>query len=114
MIVCEHCERSIVYEDWWVDPEATGDDSIWRETCDANDTFTAEHEPRADEPLDVWLRTPDGEEEAEAEANTFYDDGVYRVDWSLTSVGLVKSATFSTYDQARQWLVAEGFGDFAS
>lgn len=29
----------------WIDPEATGDDSIWRETCDAHDTFVAEHEP---------------------------------------------------------------------
>jgi hypothetical protein len=29
----------------WVDPEATGDDSIWREVCDSHDTFTAEHEP---------------------------------------------------------------------
>jgi hypothetical protein len=29
----------------WVDPEATGDDAIWRETCDAADTFIADHEP---------------------------------------------------------------------
>lgn len=43
---CQHCGRSVVLEDGrWIDPEATGDDAIWRETCDAHDTFTAEHEP---------------------------------------------------------------------
>ena len=42
---CRHCERPIVYEDGlWIDPAATGDDSIWRETCDSHDTMTAEHE----------------------------------------------------------------------
>lgn len=44
---CRHCKRRIVMEDGrWIDPEATGDDSVWRETCDGNDTFTAEHEPQ--------------------------------------------------------------------
>ncbi len=43
---CKHCSRSITRENGaWVDPEATGDDAVWRETCDAHDTFTAEHEP---------------------------------------------------------------------
>lgn len=43
---CRHCGRTIVLDgDVWVDPEATGDDSIWRETCEAHDTFIAEHEP---------------------------------------------------------------------
>lgn len=43
---CQHCGRRIVLEDGrWVDPQATGDDVMWRETCDAHDTFTAEHEP---------------------------------------------------------------------
>jgi hypothetical protein len=47
MTTCKHCGRDIVEDrrGVWVDPEATGDDSIWRETCDAHDTFTAEHEP---------------------------------------------------------------------
>lgn len=51
MIVCRHCGRSIVRDEdgVWVDPEATGDDEIWRETCDSHDTFTAEHEPVAAE-----------------------------------------------------------------
>jgi hypothetical protein len=46
---CKHCQRQIGQdsEGRWVDPEATGDDSVWRETCDAHDTFTAEHEPEA-------------------------------------------------------------------
>lgn len=43
---CRHCGRAIVSEEGrWIDPEATGDDSVWRETCDSHDTFTAEHEP---------------------------------------------------------------------
>lgn len=44
---CCHCERAIVHDsqDGWIDPEATGDDSVWRETCDAHDTFEARHEP---------------------------------------------------------------------
>lgn len=48
---CRHCQRHIVSENGrWIDPEAPatpedGDDHIWRETCDAHDTFTAEHEP---------------------------------------------------------------------
>ena len=44
--VCVHCGRVIVStpRGGWVDPQATGDDAVWRETCDANDRFTAEHE----------------------------------------------------------------------
>jgi hypothetical protein len=48
MTTCIHCEREIVFRDedeMWIDPEATGDDSIWSTTCDSNPTFTAEHEP---------------------------------------------------------------------
>lgn len=45
---CKHCGREIVNVDGaWVDPEATGDDSMWRETCDSHDTFIADHEPVA-------------------------------------------------------------------
>jgi hypothetical protein len=43
---CRHCKRDIKLDgDIWIDPEATGDDSIWREVCDAHDTFIADHEP---------------------------------------------------------------------
>lgn len=46
---CKHCGRSIILDgDRWVDPEATGDDSVWRETCDGHDTLEAEHEPEGD------------------------------------------------------------------
>lgn len=43
---CRHCGRSTTLDAGrWVDPVASGDDLVWRETCDAHDTFTAEHEP---------------------------------------------------------------------
>lgn len=47
-ITCRLCGRDIhhTYEGW-VDPRATGDDAVWRLTCDASTTFTAEHEPAA-------------------------------------------------------------------
>lgn len=45
---CQHCDRAILNEDGlWIDPQATGDDSVWRETCDSHDTFAADHEPAA-------------------------------------------------------------------
>jgi hypothetical protein len=64
--------------------------------------------------LDVWLRIPEGEEEAEAEANTFVWLGVYHVEWYLTAVGLVKTQWFHTHEAARAWLTAEGFEDYSS
>ena len=43
---CVHCLRRIVAVDGlWVDPEASGDDDVWREVCDSHDTFVADHEP---------------------------------------------------------------------
>ena len=43
---CRHCGRAIELDSGaWIDPEATGDDSTWRETCDKHDTFIANHEP---------------------------------------------------------------------
>lgn len=43
---CQHCGRDIaLVNGQWMDPNATGDDVVWRETCDSHDTFTAEHEP---------------------------------------------------------------------
>jgi hypothetical protein len=49
-VSCLHCGRAIERDlelGTWVDPEATGDDSVWREVCDAHDTFQAEHEAQA-------------------------------------------------------------------
>lgn len=43
---CRYCDRFIIQVDGiWIDPDATGDDWIWRETCDEHDTFEADHEP---------------------------------------------------------------------
>lgn len=40
--VCKHCGKVIEDYDRWTDPEADGDDSVWRETCDG--TITEGHE----------------------------------------------------------------------
>lgn len=47
MTRCLHCDREIRHygNGVWVDPAATGDDAVWRETCDSHDTFEANHEP---------------------------------------------------------------------
>lgn len=66
------------------------------------------------EALDVWLRIPDGEEESEAEANTYVEDDGYRVEWYLTSVGLVTEVRFVTYRDARNWLIQQGFADYTT
>lgn len=46
-MTCRHCGRTIelLPSGDWIDPAATGDDAVWRFTCDAHDTFVAEHEP---------------------------------------------------------------------
>lgn len=82
---------------------------------------------RATKPLDVWLKfdheldncddcdvIDDGP--ASHEANTYKnDDGSYRVEWYLNAVGLVKTQSpFTTYQDAVNWLLAEGFEDFSS
>ncbi len=64
--------------------------------------------------LDVWLRIPEGEEESEAEANTYRDNNGFVVEWYLTAVGLVKERWFATHEEARAWLQAEGFEDYSS
>lgn len=64
--------------------------------------------------LDVWLRIPEGEEESEAEANTYKSESGYRVEWYLTSVGLVKEVEFLTLKAAYEWLEAEGFENYSS
>lgn len=44
---CRHCGRVLHHSkaEGWYCPEATGDDTIWRQSCEDHDTFTAEHEP---------------------------------------------------------------------
>lgn len=55
MTTCKHCLRPIALEyGAWVDPEATGDDLVWRLMCDRHDTFVAEHEPAAPVAVTTW------------------------------------------------------------
>lgn len=65
-------------------------------------------------PMDVWLRIQDDSEEADAEANTYLTETGYRVDWCLTSVGLVKSREFDTLSDAYDWLESEGFSNYTA
>jgi len=45
MSTCKHCARPVeLTDEGWVDPEATGDDSLWYFVCDENETFPSEHE----------------------------------------------------------------------
>ena len=64
--------------------------------------------------IDVWLRIPKGEDESEAEANTYMTETGYRVEWYLTAVGLVKDVEFDTLTDAYDWLESEGFAGFTS
>lgn len=64
--------------------------------------------------LDVWLRIPEGEEESEAEANTYQTETGYVVEWYLTAVGLVTSVHFDTLEQAHAFLTREGFVNYSS
>ena len=71
---------------------------------------------KREQALDVWLRfEQDGDEDADHEANTFFNaDGTYRVEWSNTSVGLVSEQNVKTYTEATQWLTSGGYRDFTS
>ena len=94
------------------------DGKVCARATDTHDCPRSHDYARDAEPLDVWLRIPDDDNpggEADAEANTYRDGDRYRVDWSLTAVGLVKSPpTFATYAAARAWLTGGGFEDFSS
>jgi len=42
---CFHCGRTITATSMgWADMEATGDDKIWKYTCDENDSSPSDHE----------------------------------------------------------------------
>ena len=76
------------------------------------------------DPIDVWLRIHNDEDLGDfdplpngafpAEANTYMTDTGYRVDWYLTSVGLVKSREFDTLADAYDWLQREGFVNYST
>lgn len=61
--ICHYCARPIAFEDGqWIDPDARGDDAMWRETCDGVESWPAEHYPRPDTPaslevsvVEAWL-----------------------------------------------------------
>jgi hypothetical protein len=116
-ISCKHCERTIeLVNDTWVNPNAIGDDAIWREACEANhEDRVAAHEPGSDQILDIWLRfdAPD-DEQSSHEANTFFEDGRYYVAWYHTAVGLVTRKYVDTYAEAKSFLEANGYQDFTS
>jgi hypothetical protein len=76
-----------------------------------------------DTAIDVWLRVGDDEHDDfdplpdgsyPAEANTYPTETGYRVDWYLTSVGLVSSVHFDTLADAYDWLEREGFANYSS
>ncbi len=70
----------------------------------------------SDTAIDVWLRfdDPENDFEAEAEANTYFTETGYRVEWYLTAVGLVKRVEFDTLADAYDWLEDEGFVNYSS
>jgi hypothetical protein len=60
---CRWCQRRVVRDpaEGWADPQATGDDAVWRYVCDAHDTFTAEHEPEErDRMTEIEVHLTDG------------------------------------------------------
>lgn len=67
-------------------------------------------------PLDVWLLFDEPDDEhASHEANIYLtDDKRFRVEWSNTSVGQIRSREFDTYAAASAWLEASGYRDFSS
>lgn len=70
MATCRNCNRSVVNENGtWIDPEATGDDIVWRETCEASTTFTAEHEPDAPSTSTKIIETRNSEKQFETLIN---------------------------------------------
>ncbi len=52
---CIHCQRPIQMVDGegWIDPAATGDDGVWRDSCYAHDTREADHESAREDLADA-------------------------------------------------------------
>lgn len=68
-----------------------------------------------DKSLDAWFKfeTP-ADTEPLYEANTFWDDRGYRIEWYHSDVGLVTELYFATYEDAEKWYAANGFEDYSS
>ena len=75
---CRHCGRTVsLIDGYWVDPEATGDDSIWYEVCDENhEDRRAAHEPKP-VPTVVLTAYNDAGSEMSTETFTVEVDGQY-------------------------------------
>ena len=103
---CQHCGRVIIFddEDGWVDPEATGDDRTWRETCDANDTFTAKHEPTP-------RITARGATEAIARESPEAAGLMALVIESQAAMTAAMLPTWDTVDRTREKAYQQGFDD---
>lgn len=119
---CRRCGRSIILvEGRWVDPQATDDDVIWRETCDENnEDRIAAHEPAIkakptvvivevpqDDPYSVVLNDEEAVEIIEHSEFPFSryasDEDTYNAAESL--LGLLKSTEPGPYwDWLRNWL----------
>lgn len=117
---CKHCGRTITLVGGeWVDTEATGDDAMWRETCDAHKTVDSEHEPIPDyiwpEPngdgwIDAWNGWYDTLEHALEEAA-----GGDSRPWVLNrGEGLVDEDERERRDSVRKGLIADDANPFGS
>jgi hypothetical protein len=101
MTTCQHCGRAITQEgDRWIDTEATGDDSVWRETCDAHDTFIADHVPSVSVERPVIATYYKANEDAVNRVleSVVGDDGRSDFSWILLASGDVALGVFPTGD----------------
>lgn len=99
----------------WYEPDKDDAEVIAAEWDVSHDTLRDDLRRDEDEPLDVWLKIPDGEEGAEYEANTFRrHDGDYVIEWSHVDIGWVNTETFGTYREAVSWYEDNGYQDFTA
>ena len=98
----------------WYEPDSDDVELIAEEYEIEYEDIDDQYKRPENDPLDVWLKMLDGEEEAEYEANTFRrHDGDYVIEWSHVDVGLVTTETFGTYEEAVSWYEENGYTQFA-
>jgi hypothetical protein len=97
-IVCLFCERPVRLDSdsgLWVDPLATGDDSIWRETCEANTgSFMAEHSAVSIPVLTNLHLDPVWYGNVSDYANLIRDRGMVICDEQIGSFGVISDEWF--------------------
>jgi len=97
----------------WYEPDDDDAELIAEEHDIEYEDIDDQYKRDENEPLDVWLKIHDGEEEAEYEANTFRDYyGNYRIEWSHVDIGWVTTETFGTYEETVSWYEENGYQDF--